>query len=1785
MKSHFSTFKKKVYLCIGFIFFSLTLTLQAQTLSVTNLVKNNAVLQRNTKANIWGKGKPGNTVTIKLGNDNNVTTKIKNNGTWSVKIPTGNAGGPYKLSIKDATKSYDFSGILLGEVWLCSGQSNMDMPMKGWDNQPINNGPTEIANAKFPDIRLFKVPLKPSYNRETSLGGNWTVCNPNSVKNFSAVAYFFAKEIHQKLKVPVGVIVASRGNSKGEAWTTAKSLTSVRGFENVIADLDVARQTPDKGKYRIVNINGGFIVPEALYNGMIHPVTPYTIKGVNWYQGESNTGDPDQYKGILKNLISAWRSEFDNQDLPFYVAQIAPYDYKNKKSQELRETQFLAQNISNTGMVSLLDVGEINGIHPAKKQKVGQRLAYWALAKQYGKNIVFSGPTFRSATFNNGKGILKFDYADGLKLTNDDNFEIAGSNGNFVKATAVVKNGAIEVSASNVSNPTQARYGWSNFVKGSLFNGANIPSSSFRTGNAVNPPTDNTRPAANIANGIYYIQDPSGNVKINSPSGRTIDKANVTSNSAKWQFTKVGNYYTIKNQRNNEFLEVPYEACNANDKPQNPNINLGTWTSANSNHQRWNITKVGDNYFLQPLHCEKVVDRNNSKAIHLWPYQAGNSQQTWRIVSASGTPPISTPGDVYIDGENASIRQSDGYINDEGRTLRWQNQGDGQNLPKIDSSIKRAGSNSVAMQINGASTGSTSQRSEYCLNACWQTSEPSVKAGDTWYTGLSFQLDAKTWADPTSWFVIQQTQQKKSPGQKNNNPFVSLEIKKGNKLDVRVASGKNGDSNIKFTHKEIITLKKGVWYDAIVGFKFSPNSNNGFLAVWIKTADQTTYKRYGLDNIKVGYTDAPQQVSQNKTGIYRGRVGGTNKMYFDEVRFSTNLEGAKIPTNTTPPSNDCKVPYKGNNFTVSNQTKTWSSGVINMSCASKADISLDIQGTGDMEVADYLNVFYKVNGGTEQSISQNTDSFTKKTVTKKGITGNTVEIIVKGKTSATGEVYSVSNIRIDDGGNPDPNPPTNDTRPTANIANGIYYIQDPSGNVKINSPSGRTIDKANVTSNSAKWQFTKVGNYYTIKNQRNNEFLEVPYEACNANDKPQNPNINLGTFTSANSNHQRWNITKVGDNYFLQPLHCEKVVDRNNSKAIHLWPYQAGNGQQTWRIVSTTVTPPTVASGDVYIDGEDASIRQSDGYLNDEGRSLRWQNQGDGQNLPKISNVSRAGSKSVEMKISGINTTNGVQRSEYCLNSCYSTAEPALNPGDTHYTGFSIKLAADTWDDPASWFVLQQAQQAQSSGQKGNYPFVAFEIKSGNMLHLASRSGKNGNTQRNPAPSVSGKDLVAIKKGIWYDIIIGWEYSPNAATGWIACWTKTADQSKYTKYSINNIKHGYYGAPQRMEQNKIGMYRQAGSGNNKIFIDEVRHSTNLEGAKIPTNTTPPSSDCKVPYKGNNFTVSNETKTWSSGIIDMSCVSKANISLDIQGTGDMEVADYLNVFYKVDGGTEQSISKNTDSFTKKTVTKKGITGNTVEIIVRGKTSATGEVYSISNIRIDDGRNTNPPTNDPRIAANIANGVYYIQDPSGNVSINSPSGRTINKENSTGNSAKWVFTKVGEYYTIKNQRNNEYLEVPYEACNANDKPQNPNVNLGTWTSAGNTHQQWNITKIGDNYFLQPLHCEKVVDRNNSKAIHLWPYEIGNSQQNWKIVSENNKGLTSKKIQINSNPVSNGVINLTHAKGFLYTIKNISGQSVQSGTIDNDTIDASILSAGIYIIQFYTNGITQIKKVVIM
>lgn len=457
--------------------------------SVTNFIRDNSVLQRNSNVNIWGKGKPGSIVTIEPEWGIAATALVNNNGDWKTKVATKEAGGPYKLVIKDENQTLTFSNILLGEVWVASGQSNMELPLKGWGaGGSVNNAATEIAKANFSKIRIFQVERNASFDPKYEANGIWRICNPTNANNFSAVAYFFARELYNKLNVPIGIIQATKGSSKAEAWTSTDELKKVVGFENI--ERDLTRSKTKNKPYTLDYINDDtkqFETPAALFNGMISPIKSYTIKGVIWYQGESNSDNPKLYSSIFPALIQSWRKAFKSEELPFYYAQITPFqNYDNNKhnSYEVREVQFMGKDIRNTGMAVTLDLGDRWKIHPGNKQDVGKRLALWALAKQYNFNeLVYSGPIYKSAEFENGEGKLKFNnIGDGLKLSKGpNNFEISGIDGVFHKADVAINNDVLEVSSNEVTDPTQVRYGWSNWVVPTLYNMDGLPASSFRT--------------------------------------------------------------------------------------------------------------------------------------------------------------------------------------------------------------------------------------------------------------------------------------------------------------------------------------------------------------------------------------------------------------------------------------------------------------------------------------------------------------------------------------------------------------------------------------------------------------------------------------------------------------------------------------------------------------------------------------------------------------------------------------------------------------------------------------------------------------------------------------------------------------------------------------------------------------------------------------------------------------------------------------------------------------------------------------------------------------------------------------------------------------------------------------------------------------------------------------------------------------------------------------------------------------------------------------------------------
>lgn len=434
------------------------------------------VLQQQTDAAIWGTATPSKTVEITTSwNGKTYTTKADKNGKWKQKVQTPSAGGPYDITISDGTP-LTLSNVLIGEVWICSGQSNMVMPLKGFSKQPVLGSNKTIATSSNNNIRLFKVLQKASLERLDNVRGKWLVSKPENAANFSATAYHFGKMLQDVLQVPVGLIVTAWGGTRIEPWISESGL---KDFDWVPAP---ALDAKGKVTHRI---------PTTLFNGMINPLVGFTMKGVLWYQGESNASEPKKYEALMPGLIKNWREEWAIGDFPFYYVQIAPHDYSSKpgvNSALLREAQLKASTKTvNTGMVSLMDVGEKDIIHPAHKQLGGERLAYLALAKSYNiKGIEYSGPVLKDMIIQGPVVQLTFDHAKtGLNTFGKDftNFKIAGKDKRFYPAQVSINWKGLVLFSAYVPNPVAVRYAFEDFTVGELFNTAGLPASSFRTDN------------------------------------------------------------------------------------------------------------------------------------------------------------------------------------------------------------------------------------------------------------------------------------------------------------------------------------------------------------------------------------------------------------------------------------------------------------------------------------------------------------------------------------------------------------------------------------------------------------------------------------------------------------------------------------------------------------------------------------------------------------------------------------------------------------------------------------------------------------------------------------------------------------------------------------------------------------------------------------------------------------------------------------------------------------------------------------------------------------------------------------------------------------------------------------------------------------------------------------------------------------------------------------------------------------------------------------------------------
>ncbi|MBK8951651.1 MAG: sialate O-acetylesterase [Chitinophagaceae bacterium] len=440
----------------------------------------NMVMQQQTDAAVWGWAKTGTTVTVTTSwNKKKYNTKTDNEGKWKLKVATPVAGGPYTMTISDGTP-VTIENILIGEVWLCSGQSNMEMAMKGFKDQPILGSNDAILNSANDNIRMYTVPRSiQRIPQDTSKNSVWKAAEPEVVSNFSATAYFFGKLLYEQLRVPIGLVNISYGGSPVEAFMDDNTL---KAFPEV--------KIPSKTDTAKLNNK----VATVLYNGMLKPFLGYTIKGCIWYQGESNNDRPQQYETLFPAFVRQIREQSGQGDFPFYFCQIAPYNYNNhaavnvinNNSAYLRDAQRKAlAKTPNSGMAVLMDIGEEFSIHPMDKATGSKRLAYMALAKAYGKKgFACESPAYESVSFANGIATIKFANAPngltsyGMAL---QYFEIAGSNKVFRPAKANISGGNIIISSPDVKEPVAVRYAFKDFVTGELFSTEGFPVSSFRT--------------------------------------------------------------------------------------------------------------------------------------------------------------------------------------------------------------------------------------------------------------------------------------------------------------------------------------------------------------------------------------------------------------------------------------------------------------------------------------------------------------------------------------------------------------------------------------------------------------------------------------------------------------------------------------------------------------------------------------------------------------------------------------------------------------------------------------------------------------------------------------------------------------------------------------------------------------------------------------------------------------------------------------------------------------------------------------------------------------------------------------------------------------------------------------------------------------------------------------------------------------------------------------------------------------------------------------------------------
>ncbi len=433
------------------------------------------VIQRETTTALWGKADANKRVTVVTSwNLKRYTVQSDAEGNWKVTISTPKAGGPHTIMITDG-KAMTLSNVMSGELWLCSGQSNMEMPMKGYSSQPVEGSAMDILKSENKNIRVFTVKKNHSLTALDDVTGHWQEAMPVSIRDFSATGYYFGRLLNEILDVPVGLINSSWGGSFIESWMTKEMLAA---FPHI------AMPVPEE---KVSNPNKK---PTYLYQAMINPLAGIAIKGVIWYQGESNLFNYQEYPALFEAMTKGWRSSFNNPEMPFYFCQIAPYQYNSRENNSalMREAQLkIAQTQPHTGMAVLMDTGEPRNIHPAKKKEAGERLALQALSKTYQfPGISADSPVYKSIEIKDSVVTVLFDNAPmGVAAPNFESklFTLAGDDGVFHSARARVSGSKVTVTSDKVKSPVAVRYAFENYVVGDLVGTDGMPVSSFRSDN------------------------------------------------------------------------------------------------------------------------------------------------------------------------------------------------------------------------------------------------------------------------------------------------------------------------------------------------------------------------------------------------------------------------------------------------------------------------------------------------------------------------------------------------------------------------------------------------------------------------------------------------------------------------------------------------------------------------------------------------------------------------------------------------------------------------------------------------------------------------------------------------------------------------------------------------------------------------------------------------------------------------------------------------------------------------------------------------------------------------------------------------------------------------------------------------------------------------------------------------------------------------------------------------------------------------------------------------------